>query len=382
MSTIIYVSPHSDLYGAERSLLSMMLQTRQRGYHPVLLLSHHGKIEEELRKKKIDYYLFPFWQSINMEGHRMYIRGVKSVVNNALCAYKAKKILQKKYHDIVLVHTNSLITDFGVLLSSVLSVPHIQHIREFGKQDFDMEFNFGKRLVGKIFNRSKKIICISQAVYYTYAEIFDCRKMVCIYNGIKEPEQPVVPECKCEAIKILLIGRLSKEKGQIEVIEACKLLTERGIHNFELHLYGSGRDEEKLKRYVSEHHMESHVHFMGFSNNINYGEYDIAVMASKAEAFGRVTVEYMLYGLPVVGINSGGTKEIVDNGNTGLLSEWGDIQTMADHMQQLILDVNLRHRLGESGKERARVLFSEKVYGENIASIYREVLEADTGDNK
>jgi glycosyltransferase involved in cell wall biosynthesis len=75
---------------------------------------------------------------------------------------------------------------------------------------------------------------------------------------------------------------------------------DNGIRSFQLDLYGDGRNKEILKMLVQELRLQSVVNFKGFSSSVPYNRYDFAIMASKSEAFGRVTIEYMLNSLPFV----------------------------------------------------------------------------------
>lgn len=376
MQTVIFVSPHSDLYGAEKSLISMMLYVRKNGYKPVLLIKRAGPIESLLRQEQLEYHIVPFRQCINVNGKPNYVRGIKDYIRDKQTLSKFIADHKQLCEETVLVHTNSVISWFGVMLANRICVPHIQHIREFGKEDFDMEFNFGNKITALIFNKSSKIVCISDAVYNTYCDIFDSEKMVRIYNGIGTLScvQPERKSKEKNKIKIILVGRLSKEKGQREAITACEKLLEKDINNFELHLYGNGVDEEALREYVAKKQLENYVHFEGYRTNINYSDYDIALMTSKAEAFGRVTVEYMLNSLPVVGFASGGTTEIVLEKETGLLSELGDVEQLSENIGVLLSNEEYRTELGEKGRQRANELFTEEAYGKNIIALYADVL--------
>ena len=376
MQTVIFVSPHSDLYGAERSLISIMLYARKSGYNPVLLIKKSGPIESKLQEEKIEYYMVPFRQCINTKGKHDSLRGFKDYIRDRQTLERFISQHKKLCDETVLVHTNSIISWFGVMLSQALHVPHIQHIREFGKEDFDMAFNFSNKLTARIFNKSSRIVCISDAVLNTYKNMFNPAKMVRIYNGVGHSTVLERRRSSSDKINILLVGRLSKEKGQREAIAACEKLIERGIFNFELHLYGNGVDEKALREYVSNKGLEQNVVFKGYSTQINYSDYDIALMTSKAEAFGRVTVEYMLNGLPVVGVATGGTTEIVIEKHTGLLSECGNIGQLASNIELLILNEDYRKELGHNGKLRANDFFTEEAYGKNIMSLYSEVLES------
>lgn len=378
MKNVIFVSPHSDLYGAERSMITVMLSVRKAGYNPILLIKKEGPIETSLIEHGIEYHIVHFRQCINVNGKHDYLRGIKDYIRD----WQTLKQFVREYKSIcketVLVHTNSIITFFGIMLATKLGVPHVQHIREFGREDFDMEFNFGKSIVARIINKSTKIVCISDAVYNTYADILDNTKMVRIYNGIDiSKKQHKSQTVKSNVVKMVIVGRLSKEKGQMQAIKASKILIKKGITNFRIHLYGNGTDEEMLNEYVQKNDLNEYIVFEGYQSEIDYSQYDIALMTSKSEAFGRVTVEYMLSGLPVIGIASGGTLEIVVDNITGLLSDWDDINRLALNMERLIKDIDLRVQLGQQGKIRATKLFTEKAYGQNIIALYKEILEQE-----
>ncbi len=77
----------------------------------------------------------------------------------------------------------------------------------------------------------------------------------------------------------------------------------------------------------------------------------VALMCSHSEAFGRVTVEAIKFGLPVIGANSDGTRELIREGWNGLLYPRGQLAELADRIDRLYWDQELRARLGENGRE-------------------------------
>ena len=80
---------------------------------------------------------------------------------------------------------------------------------------------------------------------------------------------------------------------------------------------------------------------------------DVGLMLSTNEAFGRVTVEYMMQNLAVIASDTGANPEIITNGETGLLYELGDVESLADKMKSLIEDHTLLGALAEKGKQHA-----------------------------
>lgn len=376
---IVYVSPHRNLYGAEKSLLSMMVGARHYGFRPVLVIGGDGPIESELKKNSIDYIKHPFCGWVNLEGRTRYYRGLKCLLRNYLYAKHLSMIIRDKYHNVVLVHTNSIITGFGVELARQLNVPHIYHVREFGKLDFNMSFDLGDKVTAYMIKKSKALICISNAVKDYYKKLLCSDSLKLVYNGISEKIIDNTMYDTDNQVRILLIGRLSHEKGQEDVIAATEKLIKEGCDNFCISFYGDGVDEAKLKRIVTEKKLSDHIKFEGYSNNVPYGKYTFAIMASTAEAFGRVTVEYMLNGLPVIGARCGATAELIQDNESGLLYESHSIEELADCIKRLVLDANLCSRLGKNAKETANKKFTEKIYWENIMNVYQECgLEVET----
>lgn len=369
---IIYISPHRNLYGAERSLLSMMKGTRSYGFKPVLVIGGDGPIEQELKSNSIEYIKHPFCGWVNMEDTTHYYIGVKCMLRNFIYSKKLGKIIRERYQDVVLVHTNSIITGFGIQLARELHVPHVYHIREFGQLDFHMGFNLGRRLTAHIIKHSKAIICISNAVKDYYENLLKCSNLKMVYNGISMSVIDRNTYKKDNLVKILLAGRLSKEKGHQDVIEAAEKLLCGGIDNFQISFYGDGVDEKKLKKTVEDRKLSGHIIFEGFSNEIPYGSFSCAIMASTAEAFGRVTVEYMLNGLPVIGADCGATAELIQDNVSGLLYHSGDTGELAECLKKLIEDSELRTNLGRNAQRIALEKFTEEVYWKNIMAVYAE----------
>jgi glycosyltransferase involved in cell wall biosynthesis len=121
-----------------------------------------------------------------------------------------------------------------------------------------------------------------------------------------------------------VIGRIDPKKGQQFVIQALAK-----IKNWHLLVLGEptrGEYEnhlEELRQMVVKLRLEERVHFRPFTQNLSpvYKSLNLMVMATQAETFGAVTIEAMASEIPVLGTNSGGTPEILENGKLGFLYE-------------------------------------------------------------
>lgn len=268
-----------------------------------------------------------------------------------------------------IVHTNVITTDFGYHLARRFNCCHIWHIREFGKLDFNMDFDLGINLTSKILKSANTIIANSNAVKKYYEELMNL-KITTVYNGIS-----ITPEIhhsyEQSIYRFIMVGRLGVEKNHKEVLQALKILIEKGIVNFHLDIYGSGDFEAEIINEIKKLELQDFVSLMGFHSKIDYSQYLVGLMCSRYEAFGRVTVEYMMNGLIVVGAQSGGTVEILSE-ESGFLYKPGDYKDLSDKLKYILENTKLCYSIGVKARNRACSFFSTEEYFKNINQIYNK----------
>ncbi len=103
-------------------------------------------------------------------------------------------------------------------------------------------------------------------------------------------------------------------------------------------------------------------------------EIDILVHPADNESFGRVAVEGMAAGLPVVGVRGGGIGEIVVDGVTGLLAEPDDAAGLARRIEQLVRDPGQRQAFGATGRQQAESRYSLKACTAGVLRVYEQVM--------
>jgi glycosyltransferase involved in cell wall biosynthesis len=101
---------------------------------------------------------------------------------------------------------------------------------------------------------------------------------------------------------------------------------------------------------------------------------DVMLVCSRREAFGRSTVEGMKLGKPVIGARSGGTTEIVQEGETGLLYTPGDAQELATKIGYLYANRALCDSMGAKASLCARERFNQETYGREVDNVLRRVV--------
>ena len=175
-------------------------------------------------------------------------------------------------------------------------------------------------------------------------------------------------------MKLCIVGGISEAKNQIDLINAVQLLPN---YDFTLDIIGEGISKyfAKLKATVKNKGLDKKINFVGHKTKIGelLADYDIGIITSKNEAFGRVTIEYMLAGVPVIASDAGANKELIDNGNTGVFYELGDVQGLADKIEELISDKEYRQKLSLNAYNVAVNNYTAQNNAQKVLEVYNKV---------
>ena len=187
-----------------------------------------------------------------------------------------------------------------------------------------------------------------------------------IYNGLDLAEFGRADFSSIPPL-IIAVGRLIPKKGFGYLIRACALLAQRGT-SFRCEIIGEGLLENELRGQIDELCLQNNVVLAGAKPQtqlrLRLAAANVFVLPSVIDPDGgmdnlpTVIMEAMATGLPVVSTNIGGIPEMVVENETGFLVQPGDAVAMADAINKIIGDPLMARRLGQSGYERARTLFS------------------------
>ncbi|WP_432736264.1 glycosyltransferase [Maridesulfovibrio sp. FT414] len=210
------------------------------------------------------------------------------------------------------------------------------------------------------------------------SELLSEDKIRQIYNGFDVDEfdrQPVEPVFSTED-NVVVIGnaaRLTAQKGQKHLLEAAKILKQKGL-KFRILIAGKGQMEAELKAYAAELDVEERVSFLGFVKNMKsfYAAQDIFCLPSLWEGFGYALVEAMTLEKPVVGFDTSSNPEVVSNGETGLLVAPGDSEQLASALEKLIRDKELRTKMGKKGRTRVLENFNTPLVLGKLIDVIEE----------
>jgi glycosyltransferase involved in cell wall biosynthesis len=182
---------------------------------------------------------------------------------------------------------------------------------------------------------------------------------------------------------IFSAGRLSREKGHVDLVAAVDLLRGMpGAGQFRVIIAGEGPERSAIERVCAERKLGGIVELVGHQPNLNawYAIANAMVLPSHSEGSPNVLLEALAAGLPTVATAVGGVPEIATDGVDALLTQKGDREQMAAALQRLITDRELRQRLGAQGRLTIQ-RFTPEAYCEAILALYGGALrERRLGD--
>jgi len=224
-----------------------------------------------------------------------------------------------------------------------------------------------------------KIITVSEASARMVEQAFNVprEKMRVIHNGIDaETFRPLsIPK---DPDDIIYVGNSEdRTKGAAHLLRAFRLL--RDTTPYQLTFVDRPWRELKLApALVRRYGLSARVRFTGRLTTHelvhHYNRAEMMVCPSLYEGFGMPCGEAMACGLPVAATTGGALPEVVEDGVTGILVPPGDAPALAEAMRTLMGDAELRHRMGQAGRERVLEKFSWRKAALETEAVYREVL--------
>ncbi|MDR3568451.1 MAG: glycosyltransferase family 4 protein [Syntrophobacteraceae bacterium] len=204
-------------------------------------------------------------------------------------------------------------------------------------------------------------------------------KCCMVYNGLDRAATSPGAERDLPApVRIGIVGQVGAWKGHLDFVEALALLNSKDLP-FEGHIYGEGSPEFKalLRRKIEVLGLNEKIVWHGYVKDTDaiYGSLDIVSMPSiHEEPLGLIPCEAGLRGLPAVVTRQGGLPEIVEDGETGFIVDAGRPDQLADRLERLTCDSDLRRGMGEKARLRIAERFSRERMVSEFESLCRELV--------
>ena len=203
-----------------------------------------------------------------------------------------------------------------------------------------------------------------------------------IYNGIAVDDYIVpdhVPFQDPHNVVLSCAGRICAGKGQKLLIEAVALLPEELRARVRVWLVGPRHDEDycqQIEECAKSAGISDQVLFMGVQVDMRsvWGGVDVAVVPSRFEAFGRCAVEAMLAGCLVIGNDTAGTAEIIENGSTGILFDRDSASSLALKISDALKDVMRSREIAANGRSFAQERFTSERNAQEVFQLHQEIV--------
>jgi glycosyltransferase involved in cell wall biosynthesis len=234
-------------------------------------------------------------------------------------------------------------------------------VSEFTRQDFVQHYGFP----------SARSVFIPNAVQiedFTAADTPDARAHARREMGLGENE-----------IAIVMIGSLSRGKGQDDLIRAIARLSARGLPA-RLVLVGDGPQRLSLEQLARAEDVASKTLFMGLRKDVPcvLAGADIFALASASEGMPGVLIEAGLSGLASVAYDVGGVREVLDDGVTGLVTRAGDFDAFVGALADLCVRAEWRLEMGQRARTRCRTRFDISNVAQQYEQLFQQLLAGQT----
>jgi glycosyltransferase involved in cell wall biosynthesis len=381
--TAVLFSHSAGLGGAERCLLETAQALQDLGVEFVVVLPDEGPLRDALADAGADTHIIrsrPWLASGPSPAWKRAAR-LASALPASLTA--AAFVARRRP---TFVYSNTVASPVGALAARLCRVDHVWHLHEFaGGPDEGPFFAAGARVSLAVMRRiGGRFVGNSRVVAEHYAALLGLAHIPYVYQPVTAAPAsrgrpapilaaaPTLPAPEPGAgIRCLMLGAIEENKNQEEAVRALALLRDLEPPA-SLTLAGPARQGylARLRAAIAAVAVGDRVKIV--PEYVPSAQFlataDVVLVCSHQEAFGRVTVEAMKAGRVVVGARSGGTAELIRDGETGLLYDPGKAEDLAAKIRLLALDGEARDRLGSNARAWAGERFTRARYARDLAA--------------
>ncbi|TNE63202.1 MAG: glycosyltransferase family 1 protein [Rhodobacteraceae bacterium] len=378
LPSVFFLDQSGDLGGAELSLLDIVADYQGEKH---LCLLDEGPFAERLRTAGETVEVLPLSSEVRRgSGLGAMISGLPQLMRTTSAIGRSARRF-----DVVYANTMKALV-LAALSRPLHRRPVIWHIRDILSPEHFSGMSLRVARWAANLGTCRQI-ANSEATAAAFRAIGGKSVPEVIYNAIPDrafaPDQraalraALVAETGFSAERPILgvFGRLADWKGQHVVVEALNAVPEAQLVIVGGALFGEAAYEERLRAQIRDAGLEGRVRLLGFRDDVPalMGGVDVVVHSSiQPEPFGRVIVEAMLAGTPLIATAAGGALEIVKNGETGLLVTPGDAGALTATLADLLEDGAMQTRMASAARANALERFSPEFCFARIAQVLCE----------
>ncbi len=350
--------------GSHVSTLLLMEELQKMDISPVVVLHFPGPVQELLQGRG----LVPHLAKTGVIEHSV---GNRALLQLPLLAPRLALLLRSLQCDLVHLNDARIIKTWLPAVRLAMH-PAVVHIRTLWRTSLRAQL---------LYSLARGYVAASGYAASHLPESMQ-RKTTVIPNPFRPPgmdrekARAVLQELAGGAGKyVCFAGTLLRQKRPLVFLRAAAAI-HQAMPESRFILFGRDAEEASAARKLSQElSLDKATVFAGFypqAADVLAGA-DLVLVPGVDEGFGRIVVEAMMAGAPVVAARSGGHEETVEHGVNGFLSPPDDADTMAAFGIQLLQDSSLRSRIITTAKERAEIAYSPARHAEQVAAVYREL---------
>ena len=371
MKKVSILSLHLGYGGIEKSVVSLANLLCER-YKVEIAVSYnlYGKSIFELDKKVKIIYLNDKDIIPNHEALRSSFKSYNpiSIIKELKYASKVLHYRKKSMIDYIRNCDSDVIISTRDIFNEWLSIYGKEGTLKIGWEHnhYHNNYKYARKVVQSAKNLDY-LVLVSSNLEQFYGRQMSKYKCMCVYipNYLEKLPSRL---SKLEDYRLISVGRLSSEKGFLDLLRVFRLLR-KDYPDWKLDIVGDGNEKDNLLRYIKTHKLENDVTLHGFQkkeyidNLMNKSS--IYLMTSYTESFGIVLIEAMSHGIPCIAFDSAeGSKEIINSGENGYLIKNRNIDMMVKKIGDLINDLDERKRIGKNARESVKKYTRDVVGGE------------------
>jgi len=360
---IVHIITRMVAGGAQRNTLMCALEQAQSG-HQVTLISglqtgSEGSLLEEARQAPFRFVQMP------------------ALVREVAPAQDLKALLQlttwlrRSPVDIVHTHTSKagLLGRLAAAAAGVPIVVHTPHGHVFHSYFSPLKTRLFKLLEKSLAHFTDALVMLSAGELQDHLDEGICppQRMYVIPSGVSLEAFRRCQHAELERPRLGYIGRLADIKGPLDLIEAMSHVPDE----VELWMVGDGPQREEVERRIRDLQLGSRIRLLGWQHDIPHylEQIDVLVVPSHNEGMGRVAVEALAAGVPVVATRVGGLVDVVRPGVNGALAPEKDPAGLARAIASVLEQPDRGRALGEQGRSWAEQ-FSDEVMYQRLEQLY------------